>query len=104
MKHTFIEVVKSQKRLLNYNGFYNAFLMGQLSEEEFIEISKKFAYKPKPVKNINKLANKVRLLLDIAKIDFSTAELSDIFQCTTQDVMKAIGSINPNYIEAEASQ
>ena len=30
------------KKLICYNGYYTAYLLGQHTEEEFIEISKKF--------------------------------------------------------------
>ena len=47
VKDTLVEVILSQRRLLEYNGFYNAFLMGQMEELEFEKIAKKFTYKPK---------------------------------------------------------
>lgn len=85
VKDTLVEVILSQRRLLEYNGFYNAFLMGQMAELEFEKIAKKFTYKPKTI-NAKILSLKINILLNLTKIDFSTSELSDIFQCNNSDV------------------
>ena len=95
VKDTLIEVILSQRRLLEYNGFYNAFLMGQMEELEFEKIAKKFTYKPKPI-NMNILSLKVNILFNLTKIDYSTSELADIFQCNSNDMAGAIRLITGN--------
>lgn len=100
IKDTLVEVILSQRRLLEYNGFYNAFLMGQLNELEFEKIAKKFTYKPKTI-DVKILSSKVNILANLTKIDYSTSELADIFQCNSNDIVTAIRLItdsNPTII------
>jgi len=89
VKDTLAEVILSQKRSLDYNGFYNAFLMQQLSEEEFIEIAKNFTYQPKTY-SVAILSSKIRLLYDLTNIDYSASEMADIFQCHCNDIAQAM--------------
>lgn len=95
---TLIEVIISQKKILDYNGVYNAFLMDQLSEDDFIKISKQFTYTPKTIDN-KLLSTKINILIELTKVDYSASELSDIFQCNNNDVMEAIQIINSNMYE-----
>lgn len=95
IKDTLVEVILSQKKSLDYNGFYSAFLMGQLSEEEFSTIVNKFTYDQKVI-DINILTSKVNILLDLTGIDYSPSELADIFQCNNTDIAIAITLITGN--------
>ena len=95
VKDTLVEVVFSQKRSLDYNGFYNAFLMRQLSEDEFVNIAEKYTYQPKNI-DIKLLASKVNILFNLTQIDYSISELADIFQCTGSNVAEAIQFIGNN--------
>jgi hypothetical protein len=95
LKNTLVEVILSQKRSLDYNGFYNAFLMQQLSEEEFINIAKEFTYQPKTC-IVTVLLSKINLLFDLTKIDYSSSELADIFQCHGNDIVQAMQLIKDN--------
>jgi hypothetical protein len=94
-KDTLVEVIFSQKRALDYNGYYNAFLMNQLTEEEFLKIAEEFIYSPKII-DIKILISKISILMDLTKIDYSTSELADIFQCNNERIMEAIKQINNN--------
>ncbi|MCK9375696.1 MAG: hypothetical protein M0P73_06055 [Syntrophobacterales bacterium] len=99
VKDTLVEVILSQKRTLDYNGFYNAFLLEQVSEEEFDKIAEQFTYTPKVIDH-KLLASKINALLELTKIDYSTSELSDIFQCDNDNVTEAIQTIrNSNVFE-----
>ncbi len=95
VKDTLVEVILSQKRSLDYNGFYNAFLMGQLSEDEFEKIAQKFTYLPKTIDTIT-LSSKVNILFDLTNIDYSISELADIFQCNSNSIATAIQLITNN--------
>lgn len=98
VKDTLVEVILSQKRSLNYNGVYNAFLLGQLSEEDFERLAAKFAYKPKYI-NPQKLSLKINILFNYTSIDYSTSELADIFRCNIDDVEESINLITGNKLE-----
>jgi hypothetical protein len=95
VRDTLVEVILSQKRSLNYNGVYNAFLLGQLSEEDFEKIARKFTYRPKPI-NPRILSSKINILFNYTKIDYSPSEIADIFRCNITDVQKCIQLIAGN--------
>lgn len=95
VKDTLKEVILSQKKSLEYHGVYNAFLMGQMSENEFEEIAKKFTYRPKSI-STKKLSSKINVLFNITQIDYSPSELADIFRCNMDDVITAIHLISGN--------
>lgn len=86
------DVIKSQKRLLDYNGHYNAFLMGQISEDEFMEISDKFAYRPRNI-NIEELADKLNRFFKYIGLEFLPSELSEIFRCDPKSIEAALVSV-----------
>jgi len=89
VKDTLKEVILSQRKSLQYQGVYNAFVLGQLSEEEFDSAAKKFSYKPKSA-DICLLSSKISILFDATQIDYSPSELADLFQCNSNDISKAI--------------
>ncbi len=89
VKDTLVEVILSQKKLLDYNGVYNAFLLDQLSEEEFEQEAKTFIYKPASI-DPKKLSIKIEILYNYTKIDYSTSELSNIFHCDIDNVEESI--------------
>jgi hypothetical protein len=93
VKNTLVEVILSQRRSLEYNGFYNAFLMGQLPENRFVKIAKRFAYRPRPINN-KLLSIKINILRDATNIDYTPSELADIFKCNVDHVRTAIQSIS----------
>ncbi|MGA7576604.1 MAG: hypothetical protein ACLQUW_08035 [Desulfobaccales bacterium] len=101
VKNTLVEVILSQRTTLAYNGFYNAFLMGQLPENRFVKIAKKFAYRPRTINN-KELSNKINILLDLTKIDYTPSELADIFKCNVDHVRTAIESISNSSKSLEA--
>ena len=89
---TLARVVDAQQRLLDYNGYYNAFLSGQLSEEEFEETTNTFVYEPSEVE-IGELSNRISCLLTYTTADFAPSDLADIFQCDRESVRRAIGRL-----------
>lgn len=93
VRNTLVEVIKSQKSLLNYTGYYNAFLMGQLSEAEFMTVAQEYTYQPKEI-NITELACKIKCLFEVTEIDFTASELSDIFQCKYSNILEALDHVS----------
>ncbi len=88
-------VVKSQKKLIEYNAIYNAFLLGQISEEEFIEESENYAYSPKNIDN-QILLNKLKCLLKYTGDVFTSSELAEIFQCKHENVEEILKQLPNN--------
>jgi len=95
VKDTLVEVILSQKKSLEYNGFYNAFLMKQLSEKQFVKITKVFAYRPKTINN-KLLCAKINILCNLTKIDYTPSELADTFQCNINDITRTIQLMTGN--------
>lgn len=95
--NTLIEVIQSQKRLIEYNSYYNAFLLGQLSEEEFEKISDKFTYKPKKIL-AQQLKAKIHCLKNLTQINFTPCELAEIFQCASSSVTNILTSQKSNNV------
>jgi len=88
-------VVKSQKKLIEYNAIYNAFLLGQISEEEFIEESESYAYSPQHI-DTEILLNNLKCLFKYIGSDFTSSELADIFQCKYENVEKILKQLPVN--------
>ncbi len=82
-------VVKSQRKLIEYNAIYNAYLIGQISEEEFIKESENYVYSPQSI-NIKILLNKLECLFKYTGSDFSSSELAEIFQCKQENIEETL--------------
>jgi hypothetical protein len=67
--------------------------MGQLPENRFVKIAKRFAYRPRPINN-KLLSIKINILRDATNIDYTPSELADIFKCNVDHVRTAIQSIS----------
>lgn len=74
------EVISSLKRNLDYSGYYTAFLLDQLSEEEFQKISEDYSISLQMNVTEEEIREKVRILLGISKEKFTLSNLSNIFK------------------------
>lgn len=90
---TLVMVIKVQRRLFDYNAHYNAFLLQQITEEEFEEISSQFVYEPKTYDE-KELSARIVYLGQLAEVDFSVSELAEIFQCDYESIKKTISLLN----------
>lgn len=91
--NTLVAVIQSQHKLLDYNAVCNAFELGQLSEEEFMQESERFCYQPKLTK-VEELVAKISCLIKLTGIDFSISELADIFECKQEVVEEVVAKIS----------
>lgn len=77
-----IEVLKSAvigyKNTLDYNGLYISYLLDQISEDEFINQSKKFVVQ---LSNdiSDEIIGKIRLLFELTNEQFTPSEISNLF-------------------------
>lgn len=92
-KDVFIKTIKWQKHMLDYNSYYNSFLLGTINEKEFLKISKDYIIKHKNYTDIETLSNNIFILIDATKLSFLTQELSNIFQCKEDNILKAMNLI-----------
>lgn len=74
------EVISSLKKNLDYNGYYIAFLLDQLSEDEFQNISEDHSISLQKNVKDDEIREKVSILFGISKENFTPSDLSNIFK------------------------
>ena len=86
------EVITSLKKNLDYNGYYTSYLLEQISDDEFSEISEKYAIELS--NEYSKEAyDKIRTLFQISDQSFTPSELSNIFkieETITEEIIKQL--------------
>lgn len=92
-RNVFTKTIKWQKHMLDYNSYYTSFLLGSINEKEFLKISKDYIIKHKNYTDINTLSENIFILIDATKLSFLTQELSNIFQCKEDNILKAMNLI-----------
>lgn len=85
-------VVKWQHALLDYNASYNAFLLEQITDDEFGEIAEKFAYIPQRVRP-EELAPIVERIYRLTGIPYTPSDLAGLFKCEQEDAMAALSQV-----------
>ena len=83
------EIIKSQRKQLEFNSYYIAFLLGQISQEELEKISRKFVIKRKKVPT-ELLKNKVEMLQALTNHDLTPKEMAQYFFCEEKDIIRAL--------------
>lgn len=94
---TLANVIKSQHQLIEYNSIYNAYILGHITEDEFIKQSEEFSYLPEDI-DTDELANKLYCLIRHTGLEFSSSDVADIFQCEYEHVTKAIKKLPKNLL------
>jgi hypothetical protein len=80
-----VEVIKKQKTLTDYNGFYNSLLLNQISEHDFKKIAEGFAFSPATCDE-SEVEKKTLVLLHNTGISFSAADLSYFWGCPEEQI------------------
>lgn len=86
------EVITSLRQTLDYNGYYIAYLLEQLSEEEFEKISEQFA-RDLASGMTEELLDKVRILFYLSSQSYTPSDLSDIFKIDEMTANKVINNL-----------
>ncbi|MHB8406432.1 MAG: hypothetical protein ACYDCJ_13540 [Gammaproteobacteria bacterium] len=84
-----VTAIQSQKRHLEYNSFYISYLLKQITEKQLEHYAKSIAFKPKQM-DASIVAKYIYVLRSATNIDFTEAELSDIFECDKAIIDAAI--------------
>jgi hypothetical protein len=84
-----LKMIKAQRRLIQYNGHYIALLLGQITEDEFENISKELAYDPRNIDE-HELAYQIRCLHALTGLDYSASDFADIFECDENTVIRSL--------------
>jgi hypothetical protein len=92
IKNLFNKVSSSQKKNLDYCGHYIAFLLGQISEEEFENISETFAV---TLQNeiTDEVIDMIEVLFSISKENYSPSDLSNFFNISENAAEKIINKL-----------
>lgn len=96
------DVIIAQKKILDYNGHYIAYLHGQLSDHEFEGISQNFETDKTKI-DLDALKERVNVLLNTTGLSFENSILADIFNVTEDDVIDAVKT-NTRKLKAQSEQ
>jgi len=83
------EIIGSQKKQLEYNGYYNSFLLGQLSEEQFEKISRQHIIQPKSIP-LDLLSDKINIVRNFVDPEVTPKDMAQYFECEEEDILKSI--------------
>lgn len=86
---TLAEALNRTLTRVDYMGHYTAYLLDQLSEKEFMKLSEKFSYEPKP-QNIPDLSKKIEIVLSHTSAELTTGDLAELFMTTENSVSGSI--------------
>lgn len=89
-----VSVIHWQHSILDYNAHYNAYLLNQISEEEFESSSEAIAYEPQDI-DPAELANKIRTIVSLTGIDYTPSDFAGLFRCSEESVQKALQVLSP---------
>ena len=87
-----VEIIKSQSKQLEFNGYYISYLLGQIKEKEFEEIAKRFVVKKKEIP-LKHLQQKVSVLKELMGDDITPKEMAQYFQCKEESIVKVLKSL-----------
>jgi hypothetical protein len=83
-----IDVIRSQQKQLEFNSYYIAYLLGQIDDDEFEKISKKFVQKKKKIP-MDQLKEKVLVVTKLTGHDVTPMDIAQYLFCDEEDVIKA---------------
>ncbi|WP_175907340.1 hypothetical protein [Burkholderia sp. BCC1640] len=80
-----------QKKKIDYDGVYQAFLLDAITDEQFMEESERFAVEiaKRDTQFVAETADK---LAELLPFELSTSDLAEFFSCEQRDVVAAIAS------------
>jgi len=87
------EIIESQKKQLEYNGYYNSFLLNQISEKEFEIISRQHIIQPKSVP-LDLLSDKINIVINFVDSEATPKDMAQYFECEEEDIIKSIKLLN----------
>ena len=92
-------VIYWQKRTIDYQALYAAFLLDSLSEEDFEQEAYKFTIHLKRIPP-EKIAFDIEQLDSLIGIKFDTSDYSDYFQCSQENVMEGLRLLSSEHFSA----
>lgn len=94
-----VDLLKSfaawQKKKLDYQAVYNAYILEAISEEEFEEESAPYVVEIKEVDSAA-IGKAMDELVELLPFEVSTSDFADYFECEPEDVVLAISAVSRN--------
>jgi hypothetical protein len=87
-----LDVVHWQHGMLDYNAHYNAYLLEQMSQEEFEAASRDIAYEPIQIAAVE-LVPKIKTVMSLTDIDYTPSDFASLFRCREETVQHALDII-----------
>lgn len=91
-------VVHWQHDLIDYNSSYQAYLLEQLSDDEFAEEAEKYAYEPVRI-DVDELAAGIERLYGLTRIAFTPSDICGLFRCDHDLAVLAMERARETYPE-----
>lgn len=92
-------VIYWQKKNIDYQALYTAFLLDTLSEEDFEKEAEKFAVRQKEVQP-ELIAAFVERLDSLIGLKLDTSDYADYFQCSQNNVITGLSKLNNPHFSA----
>jgi len=86
------KTIKMLRKNLDYNGYYNAFLLDQINEKEFEKISKKFVVSTNQECTAT-IESEIRTLVKHTDERFTPSEIADIFHVDESEAERVLENL-----------
>lgn len=91
VRDVLVEAIRGYKRHADYTGYYTAFLLGQMTEDEFEKKAEDFIVEPR--NNDDHLAHKVAILIDETGEVFPPEQLAVMFSAPGEQVGRVLNQL-----------
>lgn len=95
-------IVHWQKRRLDYQAIYSAYLLGAIGEKEFEEDSEEFSNEIRNI-SFDDLVSAISKIRRATDLDFATADFADYFSAEASSIIPAIEAVDSMKIELEVT-
>lgn len=83
------DVINWQHKIIDFNSSYAAYLLEQISEEEFEQVAESIAADENEVE-LDLLSTMISRILNLTTIEFSASDLANLFHCSVDAVDEAL--------------
>lgn len=84
-----LDIIKEQGRQLEFDGYYISYLLGNLTQEEFEEVSRTYVVEAK-ANTAEAIKDRVEILHALRGHDISVSEMAQYLHSDEETVMKAL--------------
>jgi hypothetical protein len=85
-----LEIIESQGKQLEFDGYYISYLLGHIDEKEFEAIAENYISEKTKEVSPEQLKDKIQILQSLRGNDFTTREMAQFLHCDEADILKAL--------------